>query len=151
MTDTSRHRNDADAPSSYAPDRTDNVTGWAGWVVFAGMMLILLGSFQAIMGFVALFDPGYYLVGPEGLVVNVDYTAWGWVHLLIGIIAVAAGVGLIAGNMLARIVGVVVALLSAITNLTFLAAYPVWSTIVIVIDVIVIYAIVVHGRELKAR
>ena len=148
MTDTSRHRNEMDA-SSYAPSRTDEVTGWAGWVVFAGMMLILLGSFQAIMGLVALFNPGYYLVAPEGLVVSVDFNTWGWVHLIIGVIAVAAGAGLIAGNMLARIVGVVVALLSALANLSFLAAYPVWSTIIIVIDVIVIYAIVVHGRELK--
>ena len=80
---------------------------------------------------------------------SVDFNTWGWVHLIIGVIAVAAGAGLIAGNMVARIVGVVVALLSAIANLSFLAAYPVWSTIIIVLDVIVIYAIIVHGRELK--
>jgi hypothetical protein len=102
-----------------------------------------------IEGLVALFDRGYYLVAPSGLVLSVDYTTWGWVHLIIGILAIVTGIGLIAGNMVARVVGIILAVLSAILNLVFIAAYPVWSTIVIAIDVIVIYAIVVHGRELK--
>ncbi|MEN3301765.1 MAG: hypothetical protein V7633_3823, partial [Pseudonocardia sp.] len=72
-----------------------------------------------------------------------------WVHLILGILAVATGFGLLAGNTAARVVGIVLAVLSAILNLAFIAAYPVWSTIVIAVDIIVIYAIVVHGRELK--
>jgi hypothetical protein len=127
------------------------ISGWVGWVVFAGLMLILLGFFQVIQGLVAIFDRGYYLVGPEGLVVNVDYTAWGWLHVGIGVIALAAGLGLLKGNMFARVVGVIVAIVSAVVNLAFIAAYPVWSTILIAVDVIVIYAIVVHGRELQNR
>ena len=79
-----------------------------------------------------------------------DYTAWGWIHLIVGLIAIAVGIGLMTGNMAARIVGVIIAVISAILNLLFVGAYPVWSTIVIAVDVIVIYAIVVHGRELKA-
>jgi hypothetical protein len=79
----------------------------------------------------------------------VDYNVWGWVHLILGILAVATGFGLLAGNTAARVVGIVLAVLSAILNLIFIAAYPVWSTIVIAVDIIVIYAIVVHGRELK--
>lgn len=133
------------------PASTGEMTGWVGWVVFAAFMLMLLGFFQAIQGLVAIFDPGYYLVGPEGLVVNVDYTVWGWIHLTVGVIAVAAGVGLFAGQMFARIVGVVLAVVSAVLNLAFIAAYPLWSTIVIAVDVLVIYAIVVHGRELQTR
>ena len=126
------------------------MTGWVGWVTFAGIMLIMLGIFQAIEGFVAIFDNGYYLVRPNGLVVNADYTAWGWTHLIIGLVAIAVGIGLMTGNMVARIVGIIIAVISAIVNLMFIAAYPVWSTIVIAVDVIVIYAIVAHGRELKA-
>jgi len=103
-----------------------------------------------VEGLVALLNPGFYLVTREGLVVNVDYNAWGWTHLILGVIAVATGFGLLAGRMIARIVGIAIAVLSALLNLAFIAAYPVWSTIVIAIDVIVIYAIVVHGRELKA-
>src|SRR4051794_10654312 len=106
MTDTSRTRSDgtsADytsvdyATADYASHGPGAVTGWAGWVGFAGIMLIMLGIFQAIEGFVAIFDNGYFLVRPNGLVVNVDYTAWGWLHLIIGLIAVAVGVGLMSG------------------------------------------------------
>jgi hypothetical protein len=132
----------------YSPDT--EVTGWAGWVAFAGIMLIMLGFFQAIQGLVALFNDGFYLVRPNGLVVNVDYNAWGWTHLVLGAVAVAVGFGLMVGNMFARVAGIAIALISAILNLLFISAYPVWSTIIIAIDVIVIYAIVVHGRELKS-
>jgi hypothetical protein len=144
MTDTSRRRS-AETDVRYETEPT----AWAGWVVFAGVMLIMLGTFQIIQGLVALFDDGFYLVNSNGLVVDVDYNTWGWVHTGIGLIAVLAGLGLLAGNMAARIVGVAVAFLSAIVNLAFLSAYPVWSTIMITVDVIVIYAIIVHGREVK--
>jgi hypothetical protein len=143
MTDTSRRR------SAETARYDDEPTAWAGWVVFAGVMLIMLGTFQIIQGLVALFDDGFYLVNSNGLVVDVDYNTWGWVHMGIGVIGVLAGLGLLAGNMAARIVGVAVAFLSAIVNLAFLSAYPVWSTIMITVDVIVIYAIIVHGREVK--
>lgn len=149
MTDTSHTRTTTDSSPGYATSAND-VSGWTGWVVFAGIMLIMLGAFQAIEGLVALFDRGYYLVTSSGLVVNVDYNVWGWVHLILGILAVATGFGLLAGNTAARVVGIVLAVVSAILNLAFIAAYPVWSTIVIGVDVIVIYAIVVHGRELKS-
>ena len=145
MTDTS-HRRSAATDVRYDDERT----GWAGWVVFGGVMLIMMGAFQVTMGLVALFDDGFYAVRSDGLVVNVDYNTWGWVHTGIGVISVLAGMGLLAGNMAARIVGVVIAFLSAIVNLAFLSAYPVWSTIMITLDVIVIYAIIVHGRELKS-
>lgn len=141
MTDTS-HRRGTEA-------QYDQPTAWAGWVVFAGAMLIMLGTFQVIQGIVALFDDGFYLVGSDGLVVDVDYNTWGWIHIVIGVVGILTGVGLLAGNMAARIVGVGVAFLSAIVNLAFISAYPIWSTILITLDVIVIYAIIVHGRELK--
>jgi hypothetical protein len=126
------------------------VTGWVGWIIFASVMMFMIGSFQAIAGLVALFDDEYYLVRSSGLVVNVDYTAWGWVHLLFGILLIATGLGAIAGQTWARVVGVILAGLSAVVNFAFLAAYPVWSAIVITLDVFVIYALVVHGREARA-
>ncbi len=143
MTDTS-HRVRTDPVYGTAP------SGWAGWVVFAGVMLMMLGSFQVIQGLVALFDDGFYAVTSSGLVVDVDYDTWGWVHLVIGIVGLLAGLGLLAGNTFARVVGVGIAFLSALVNLAFITAYPVWSIILIVIDVVVIFAIVVHGGELKA-
>jgi hypothetical protein len=138
------------AETDYLATDREQVTGWAGWVAFGGVMLIMVGGWQMIMGFVALFQDDYYLVTSGGLLVDVDYTTWGWVHLLVGAVAVLAGGGLLAGNMVARIVGVAVAFLSVLVNLAFIEAYPIWSTIVIVLDLIVIYAIIVHGRELKS-
>jgi hypothetical protein len=138
------------SPGDYTASGAGEKTGWTGWDALGGMMMILLGFFQAIEGLVALFDPGYYLVSANGLVVNVNYNTWGWVHLILGVAAIAAGFGLIAGNTAARVLGVILAGLSAILNLAFIAAYPIWSTVVIAVDIIVIYAIIVHGRELKA-
>jgi hypothetical protein len=144
MTDTSQRR---PQPTTGFPREP---SGWTGWVIFGGVMMIMVGAFQVIEGLVALFDEGFYLVSRNGLIVNVDYNTWGWVHLVIGLVAVLAGVGLLAGNMVARVVGVAIAFLSALVNLAFLSAYPVWSTIMITLDVIVIYAITVHGGELKS-
>jgi hypothetical protein len=144
MAQTSREQGPA-PHVSYPPEPS----AWTGWVVFGGVMLIMMGAFQVIEGLVALFDDGFYAVRSNGLVVHVDYTTWGWVHLIIGVVAVLAGAGLLVGNMAARVVGVLAAFLSAIVNLAFISAYPIWSAIMITIDVIVIYAIIVHGRELK--
>jgi hypothetical protein len=129
----------------YGPERT----GWTGWLVFASMTMILVGSFQAIEGFVAIFDDGFYHVTEGGLVVDVDYTVWGWTHLLLGALLIVAGAGVLAGNVLARMVAVVVAMLSALVNLVFIEAYPIWSILIIAVDFLVIYALIVHGKELK--
>lgn len=133
----------ADAPRSVRRERT----GWYGWVVFAGTMMLMLGSFHAMAGLVALFKDDYYLVGSKGLVVNVDYTAWGWIHILFGVLVAGAGVALFVGMMWARVVAILVALLSALVNLAFLSAYPIWSTIMIAVDILVIYAVTAHGAE----
>lgn len=133
------------SPSGYPRQST----AWTGWVVFAGVMLIMLGAFQVIQGLVALFEDGFYLVRPSGLIVDVNYNTWGWTHLIIGAVGIVTGLGLLAGNLAARILGVAVAVLSAIVNLGFISAYPLWSLIIIALDVIVIYAIIVHGGERK--
>jgi hypothetical protein len=119
-------------------------------VFFAGVLMLMDGLFSLIAGLVGLFKDDYYLVGKDGLAVTIDYTAWGWIHLLLGILLIAAGFGVIAGQTWARVVGVMMAILSAMVNFAFLAAYPVWSAIVVAIDVFVIYALVVHGREARA-
>ena len=122
-------------------------TGWVGMVVFAGMMLVMLGGFQAIEGLVAIFRDDYYLVSRSGLLIEMDYTAWGWTHLILGLIAVAVGIAVFAGQTWARVTGIIIAGISALVNIAFLPAYPIWVTIVIALDVLVIYALAVHGRE----
>jgi len=124
-------------------------SGWTVWIYFAGVIMIMIGSFHVIAGLVGLFEDDYYAVRPSGLVINVDYTAWGWTHLLFGILVAAAGIGAMLGQTWARAVGVFLAVVSAIVNMVFIAAYPVWSIVIITLDVIVIYSLIVHGGELK--
>ena len=125
-------------------------TGWTGWVTFGAMMLIMVGSFQVLMGVTALFESGYYAVPTRDLLVNVDYTAWGWAHILLGAVAVAAAVGLLAGRMWARVVAIALVVVSSVVQLAFLAAAPVWSVIVITLQVLVVYAIAMHGEEVQS-
>lgn len=147
-----RDRSGVDVPrqTKGAREAPPEPTGWVGWVVFAGLIMIMVGTFQVIAGLVALFNDDYFAVGQNGLIVSVDYTAWGWVHLVWGIIVGLAGLALLAGQMWARVLAVLAAGVQAIVNLAFLSAHPVWTTIVIALDVLVIYAVVVHGRELKS-
>ncbi|MGN6445942.1 DUF7144 family membrane protein [Amnibacterium sp.] len=151
MTQTSQSTMEQPPRAAESPpaSRRTEPSAWTGWVIFAGAMLVLSGVFQAIEGLVALFRQGFYLVGANGLLVQVNYSAWGWTHLVLGAASVLAGLGLFVGNLAARIAGIVLAAISAVVNLAFISAYPVWATIVIALDVIVIYAITVHGGELK--
>lgn len=125
-------------------------TGWVGWIVFAATMMAVIGGFQMIQGFVALFKDSYFVVAKSGLAVEIDYTAWGWTHLALGAILLATGIALFSGRMWARVIGVIVAGLSALVNFAFIEAYPWWSAIVIALDVFVIWALTVHGQEMKS-
>lgn len=124
-------------------------TGWVGWIVFAAVMMIMVGILHAIVGLVAIFKDAYYAVPKSGLVISVDYTAWGWIHLILGIVVAAAGFGLFNGQTWARTVGVIVAVVSLLANFSFASAYPVWSIILITVDVLIIYALTVHGGEMR--
>ena len=140
-----------DTPTTRSTDRAraQAPTGWVGWLVFAGVMMILVGAFQAIDGLIALFNDDLYVVRPDGLVVNVDYTAWGWTHLLLGVVLIAAGYAVFSGKIWGRTLGVVAAIVSAVVNFAFIPAYPVWSLLIIAVDVLVIYALIAHGGELR--
>jgi hypothetical protein len=125
-------------------------TGWVGWLAFAGTMMVIVGCLHAIQGFIALFQDEYYLVGKKGLTVHVDYTAWGWTYIIAGLLIAFAGGGVWAGKVWARTIGVILAAASLVLNFGFMSAYPVWSSIVIAIDVFVIWALIVHGREAQS-
>jgi hypothetical protein len=125
------------------------MTAWVGWIAFAGTMMVMVGAFHVIQGLVALFNDEYYLVGKSGLTVSLDFTAWGWIHIIGGLVVAGAGVALFTGRIWARAVGVIVAMISAFVNIGFLSAYPIWSAIMIGVDVLVIWALTVHGGELR--
>ncbi|MFG1990898.1 hypothetical protein ACGFJ7_13075 [Actinoplanes sp. NPDC048988] len=144
-------RSDYTGDEAYAAPRrrTAEPTAWVGVVIFAAVMLLLMGGFQIMEGIVAIFRDDYYLTTSRGLVLTLDYTAWGWTHLIIGLIAVGTGIGIFAGQTWARVVGIIIASVSALANAAFLPAYPIWCAILIAIDVLIIYALAVHGREVK--
>ena len=122
----------------------------AGWVMFAGIILITVGIFQAFAGLVGILEDEILVVTPDYLV-QLDATTWGWVHMIIGLIVLAAGFGIFAGNVLARTVGVFVAIGSMISMFFWLPWYPVWAIIIIALDITIIWALTVHGRVLSNR
>lgn len=150
MTDTTSSQGVGATMPRQASRTAPEPTGWVGWIVFAGVMMVMVGTFHMIEGLIALFNDEYYLVAKSGLVVEVDYTAWGWTHLIAGAIVFAAGLALFSGRMWARVVGVTLAGVSALINFAFIAAYPFWSSLLIAMDVFIIYALTAHGREMKS-
>ena len=133
--------------------RTENATTTSrpsttaiGLTVFAGVMMIVLGVMQVIQGAVALFNDDFYVVGQKWTF-EFDLTTWGWIHLLVGVLVLVAGFFVFNGAVWARAVGIAVAALSAVLNFMWLPYYPVWGLIIIALDVMVIWALSVHGRE----
>jgi len=123
-----------------------DVTGWVGWVYFAAFVMVFVGFFQMLQGLTAILKDSYFVVLPEWIV-KVDVTQWGWIHLVLGAVVFCAGLALFSGKAWGRVVGVLFAGLSMLANLLFFAAYPWWSAVIIVLDVLVIYALIVHGDE----
>ena len=130
--------------------QTEERTGWTGWIYFAGTMLLIGGTLSIIYGFIALFNDNWVVFGNTNAVF-LDLTGWGWLHVIIGALVVLAGFGLFTGNILARTLGVIVAAVSMIANFLWLPVYPFWAIIIIVIDALVIWALMVHGGELRSN
>ncbi|MEZ5184359.1 MAG: hypothetical protein R2720_01310 [Candidatus Nanopelagicales bacterium] len=123
-------------------------SGWTGWVVFAGIMMIIGGVLWAIVGFVAVFNDDWVVFGKEAALF-IDITGWGWLHVVLGLLMLLAGFLVIQGNLFGRTIAVILAMVSVVVNFVWLPVYPIWSIVIIAIDVFVIYAVIVHGRELK--
>jgi hypothetical protein len=118
-----------------------------GFIVFAATMMIMSGVFQVIQGLVALFENEFFVTTPN-YVFQLDATAWGWFHLIWGVVVGLAGWALLYGRTWARVVGIILAVGSAITNFAFLPYYPLWAALIITLDVIVIWALAAHGRDI---
>src|SRR5690348_170327 len=110
-------------------------SGWAiGWALFAAVMLITVGCFQAIAGIAAIAEDDVLVKGADYFV-QLDVTTWGWIHILLAAILILSGLGIMTGNVVARSVGVLVAALSMVANFAFIPWYPVWSIAVIAVDI----------------
>jgi hypothetical protein len=117
------------------------LSGWAvGGITFAAMMMLMIGSFQVIAGLAAIFNDEFFVIG-RNYTFDLDVTAWGWIHLLLGILLLFAGWALFARKLWAAMLALVLALLSAIENFFFIPYYPWWSLLVIALDIWVIWAL----------
>ena len=119
----------------------------AGWVFFAGVMMIIGGCFAVLQGLAAIIKSGYYVV-PANYFVSFNARGWGWTHLILGVVVALAGFALLGGAMWARIVGILLAGISAVANFAFIPVYPLWALTIIAVDIFVIWALAAHGRVL---
>lgn len=123
-------------------------TGWVGWIYFASVLMMLAGGLNIIAGLTGIFNGDFY-ASVNGHLIVFDYTTWGWIHLAVGAVVLAAGIGLLTGQLWARLAAAIVVVISIFANVAFLPVYPWWSTIVLIIDALVLYAITMHGDEVR--
>ena len=124
-------------------------SGWAvGFILFAAIMMIMSGVFQALQGIIAIFENEFY-VATRNYTFQFDATTWGWIHLILGLLVAFAGWGLLSGRTWARAAAITLAVLSAIANFLFIPYYPFGSITAIVIGVSVIWAVAAHGGDLR--
>ena len=124
-------------------------SGWAvGLILFAAILMIMTGVFQALEGLIAIFQNEFY-VATRNYLFQFDATTWGWIHLIIGVIVALAGWGLLSGRTWARAAAIALAVLSAIANFLFIPYYPFWSLLIITLNVFVIWAVAAHGGDLR--
>jgi hypothetical protein len=121
-------------------DRKD-VSGWAvGGAIFAATMMIMIGLFQFFEGLAAIINDDFF-VALENYAFEVDTTAWGWIHLILGVILVLAGFYLFTGSPTAGVIAIILAVLSALANFFFIPYYPFWSLLMIAMAIYVIWGV----------
>ena len=120
--------------------RTGRSAAAGGISLVAAVFLVMAGLFQALLGLSQLFGSDYFLV-TDKYVFRFDPTVWGWIHLIVGVVAVIVAVGIFTGANWARITGIVIAALSALTAFTWLPYQPAWSILIIAVDFLVIWAL----------
>jgi hypothetical protein len=124
---------------------------WTGWVLFAGVILLVNGIFSVIQALVALVGPDTYYTLVNGDLFLFDVDGWGWWNLVIGALLMITAFALFAGATWARVVAVIVAIFNAMVQLLLVPVQPWWSLTAVAIDLLIIYALVARGGELRAE
>jgi len=132
------------AENRYAP--RESTGAQRGLTLFAGAMMIAAGVYHAFIGIAALFNDTIYVTTP-GYIYQFDLTGWGWAHLLLGVLVAVAGGAVLQGQTWGRMTGIALAVISMIANFLFLPYYPLWSILIIVLDVAVIWALATYARD----
>ena len=126
----------------------EKLSGWAmGWTAFAGIMMVMTGVWWIFSGIAAIFNNNLYVVTQEWIF-KFDVTTWGWIHMILGIVILLAGLGLFFGAVWARVIGVIVAVLAGLAAFAWLPWYPIWAIIFITISVAIIWALTAHGSDI---
>jgi hypothetical protein len=119
---------------------------WAsGLELFGAIMMIVIGLFHIVVGLAAILQSAFYV-----MVFTSGIAAWAWLHLILGLLVALTGLALLAGRSQARVVGMVLLALSALGAFLFMPYQPVWSILIIFIDVAVLWALAVRQRELPS-
>ena len=126
-----------------------NVTGWVGWVWFAAFAILAVGLFNIVAGVAAAFSPNDVLSWTNNGVAVVDVSTWGWVHIILGALLVAAALALFSGAGWARVVAIILVVLNLIAQFVSLQTTPFWSLVIIVVDLVILWALTVHGDEVE--
>ena len=133
-----------------AAGEVQEISGWAvGFLFFGAMLMMIMGGLHIIEGLTAIINDKFYVVLPN-YSLSFDVTTWGWINFIGGIIVVLAGLGLLMGSELARIVTLLVAGISLLWNFYSIPYYPVWSIIMIALAIGVIWAVATHGKDVEA-
>ena len=127
-----------------------NSSRWGGWIAFAGWLMIIMGALDFFEGLIAVIRGNYYVLTANQIIVF-DMKTWGWVTLGWGIVIALVGFGVLAGSGFARWFAIVVASLNFIVELGFVgsSAYPLWSIAILALNVIILYALIVHWRDFE--
>ena len=123
-------------------------TAWVGFIVLASVLLCISGAFNILTGLVAVFSDKIYVQGSVATVA-LDVTGWGWFHIFWGLVLGATGFALYAGATWARITAIIVVSINMVTQLMQMPAYPLWSVVILTVDLLVIWAVIVHGDEIR--
>lgn len=140
MSESSQHETPAEPQRRYSAPAV-------GLTFFAGIMMIMLGAFQWVAGVAALLDDPLF-VSTRAWLFAFDTTRWGWIHLVLGLLLIASGIALFGGLVWARVVAAAVAMVSAVGNFMWLPWYPIWGVLMVALDVCIIWAVTVHGRDI---
>ena len=116
------------------------------WIAFAGVMMVILGSLDALWGLAAILNNEVVVVGGHGALIF-DLTTWGWVQLFLGALVGLTGIGLITGNAVARVLGISLLAINAILQIVWFSAAPLWAFLMIILDVVIIYQLMVNWSE----
>ena len=118
----------------------------AGWTVFAGSFDLLIGCFNVIWGLMALFRPRTITVTSQGVVI-LDIRAWGWAYIVLGVLMVVASIGLFTLHGWGRWLSIGFAGLNALIQIAYFPAYPLWSLLLILLNMVVIYELAAHWNQ----